>query len=54
MKIRLQVLSACVLVAAVPAAWSNGGGPDAGDPRSRVSKLRRRRRKPSTTRVFTM
>ena len=26
MRIRLQVLSACVLVAAVPAAWSNGGG----------------------------
>ncbi len=26
MRIRLQVLSACVLVAAVPSAWSNGGG----------------------------
>ena len=27
MKVRLQILSACVLVtAAVPAAWSNGGG----------------------------
>jgi len=29
MKMRLQILSACVLVAtAVPAAWSNGGGPE--------------------------
>jgi tetratricopeptide (TPR) repeat protein len=27
MRIGLQVLSACVLVAAVPCAWSNGGGP---------------------------
>jgi tetratricopeptide (TPR) repeat protein len=27
MRVRLQVLSACVLVAAVPSAWSNGGGP---------------------------
>ncbi|MEA3182211.1 MAG: hypothetical protein QOI59_5734 [Gammaproteobacteria bacterium] len=28
MKIRLHVLSACVLVAAAPTAWSNGGGPE--------------------------
>jgi len=29
MKVRMQVLSACLLVAtAVPAAWSNGGGPE--------------------------
>jgi tetratricopeptide (TPR) repeat protein len=26
MNMRLQILSACVLVSAVPAAWSNGGG----------------------------
>lgn len=28
MNIRLQLLSACVLVAAVPSAWPNGGGPE--------------------------
>jgi tetratricopeptide (TPR) repeat protein len=28
MRIRLHVLSACVLVASAPAAWSNGGGPE--------------------------
>jgi tetratricopeptide (TPR) repeat protein len=29
MKVRIQVLSACLLVAtAIPAAWSNGGGPE--------------------------
>jgi len=28
MRIRLQVLSACVLVASAPTAWSNGGGPE--------------------------
>lgn len=29
MKVRIQILSACLLVAtAVPAAWSNGGGPE--------------------------
>ncbi|HWM69640.1 MAG TPA: tetratricopeptide repeat protein [Steroidobacteraceae bacterium] len=28
MRIRLHVLSACVLVASAPTAWSNGGGPE--------------------------
>jgi tetratricopeptide (TPR) repeat protein len=38
MNIRLQVLSACVLVAAVPSAWSNGGGamPEIRQPREQT------------------
>jgi len=37
MKMRLQILSACVLVAtAVPAAWSNGGGPEITAPREQT------------------
>jgi tetratricopeptide (TPR) repeat protein len=38
MRIRLQVLSACVLVAAVPSAWSNGGGsmPEIREPREQT------------------
>jgi tetratricopeptide (TPR) repeat protein len=40
MRIRLQVLSACVLVSAVPAAWSAGGGsmsmPETSSPREQT------------------
>jgi len=36
MKVRMQILSACLLVAtAVPAAWSNGGGPEPEIPQRR-------------------
>jgi tetratricopeptide (TPR) repeat protein len=38
MRIRLQVLSACVLLAAIPAAWPNGGGsmPEIREPREQT------------------